>query len=159
MKTLPPAPRPCASCPYRQDVPSGVWSPEDYAKLPEYDGPTWTQPDGLFLCHQHDRDDERARVCAGWAGCHDMDENMAVRIAVARGDITVETARAICHYESPVPLFASGAQAAVHGMREIHRPGPEALAAMDKIERVRHDLTLKDSGDSGAVAEPGLQEF
>jgi hypothetical protein len=74
-----------------------------------------------------------------------MDESTAVRIAVASGEITVETARDICHYESPVPLFASGAEAAVHGMREIHNPSPEALAAMDKIERVRHDLTLKES--------------
>ncbi|MFD7961193.1 DUF6283 family protein [Streptomyces zaomyceticus] len=40
----PPAPRPCASCPYRRDVPSGVWSRGDYVKLPLYDGPTWTQP-------------------------------------------------------------------------------------------------------------------
>lgn len=141
MTTLPPAPRPCGACPYRQDVPSGVWSPEDYAKLPGFDGPTWQQVPRLFQCHLHDLDDDHARVCAGWAGCHDMDENMAVRVALASGEITVETARAICRYESPVSLFASGAEAAVHGMREIHNPSPEARAAMSKIERVRTDLT------------------
>ena len=30
-------PKPCASCPYRCDVPSGVWHPDEYAKLEVYD--------------------------------------------------------------------------------------------------------------------------
>jgi hypothetical protein len=118
-----------------------VWDEEDYAKLPRFDGPTGTQPPALFLCHQHDRDDERARVCAGWAGCHDMTESLGLRIAFASGDVTLETAEAIVDYVSPVPLFASGAEAAAHGMRDIENPGPEAVAAIAKIERVRNDLT------------------
>ncbi|MFD8648683.1 DUF6283 family protein [Streptomyces mirabilis] len=141
MTTQPPAKRPCASCPYREDVPSGVWSEEDYAKLPRYDGPTYAQPGGLFLCHQHDRDDNRARVCAGWAGCHDMTQSMALRVAQLTGEVTPETAEAVYDYTSPVPLFATGADAAAHGMREIDDPGPEALRAMDKIRRARNDLT------------------
>jgi hypothetical protein len=139
--TLPPAPRPCATCPYREDVPSGVWSEKEYAKLPAFDEPTWAQPGRLFLCHQHDRDDDRARVCAGWAGCHDMDENLGLRLAVASGEVTIETWQAVVEYASPVPLFATGAEAAEHGMREIEDPGPAARAAIDKIHRVRTDLT------------------
>ncbi|WP_276614048.1 DUF6283 family protein [Streptomyces sp. A0642] len=139
--TLPPAPRPCASCPYRQDVPSGVWSEEEYAKLPAFDGPTYAQPARLFVCHQHDRGEERARVCAGWAGCHDMGESLGVRVALASGRITEETAEALVDYVSPVPLFASGAEAAAHGMREVEAPGVEAAEAIGKIRRVRSDLT------------------
>jgi hypothetical protein len=123
------------------DVPSGIWSQEDYEKLPRFDGPTSTQPPGLFLCHQHDRNDDRARVCGGWAGCHDGDDLLALRVALIMGDITAEAAEAVRHYISPVPLFSSGAEAAAHGVRDILAPGPDAHRAMDKITRTRTDLT------------------
>ncbi|MFE9250887.1 DUF6283 family protein [Streptomyces sp. NPDC007088] len=137
MTTLPPAPRPCLTCPYRRDVPSGVWSPRDYEKLPRYDGETWEQPARVFICHQHDKDDIDVRVCGGWAGCHDGDHLLALRIAVIEGGITTATADAIRDYTSPVPLFTSGAEAAAHGMRDLNTPGTEALRAMDKIKRTR----------------------
>ncbi|WP_440580906.1 DUF6283 family protein [Streptomyces sp. PT19] len=149
MTTLPPAPRPCASCPYRTDVPSGVWSEEDYAKLPLYDGPTGFQPPRLFVCHQHSADDDRARVCGGWAGCHDGDELMALRVAVAQGEITVEAAEAIRGYTSPVPLFASGAEAAAHGIRDILNPGTDACRVMSKIVRVRPEVTPSPARPTG----------
>lgn len=139
--TLPPAPRPCATCPYQGDVPSGIWAEEEYAKLPRYDEPTHAQPVRLFLCHQHDHRDDRARVCGGWAGCHDMSQSLALRIAHAGGEITLETAQAVAAYVSPVPLFASGGEAAAHGLREILHPGPDACRAIDKIRRTRTDLT------------------
>ncbi|MER5378468.1 DUF6283 family protein [Streptomyces sp. NPDC002553] len=148
MTTLPPAPRPCASCPYRTDVPSGVWSEEEYAKLPIFDGPTWSQSPRLFICHQHSGDDERARICGGWAGCHDGDQLLALRVAVAQGQITVEVAEAIRGYTSPVPLFASGAEAAAHGMRDV-RPGPEARRVMDKIVRVRPEVASPPARPTG----------
>lgn len=141
MSALPPSPRPCASCPYRLDVPSGVWDATEYAKLPRFDEPTFAQPTGVFLCHQHDRADDAARVCGGWAGCHDGDGLLALRVGVASGEIAVATADAIRDYVSPVPLFATGSEAAAHGMREIHRPGPAAITAMAKITRVRSDIT------------------
>lgn len=141
MTTQPPAPRPCASCPYRQDVPSGVWAASEYTKLPAYDAPTYAQPARLFLCHQHDRDDERARVCSGWAGCHDGEHLLSLRVAVSSGEITVETADDIRDYVSPVPLFASGTEAAAHGVREIRNPGSDACATIGKIARRRADLT------------------
>jgi hypothetical protein len=95
----------------------------------------------VFLCHQHDRNDDRARVCAGWAGCHDGDHLLALRVAASDGGITAETADAIRDYVSPVPLFASGDEAAAHGMREIRRPDPAARTAIGKITRNRTDLT------------------
>ena len=39
-----PAKNPCGSCPYRKDVPSGVWAVSEYLKLVEYDRPTGEQP-------------------------------------------------------------------------------------------------------------------
>lgn len=141
MATQPPAPRPCASCPYRQDVPSGIWDASEYAKLPAYDEPTYAQPARLFLCHQHERDDDRARVCAGWAGCHDGDHLLALRVAVASGEISADMVDAIRDYVSPVPPFATGAEAAAHGMREIREPGPDACTAISKISRRRSGLT------------------
>lgn len=142
MTVQPPAPRPCASCPYREDVPAGIWADSEYEKLPAYDEPTYAQPPGLFLCHQQDRDSDRARVCSGWAGCHDMDQSLALRMAVdVSGKVSVETAEAIVDYVSPVPLFASGAEAAAHGRSAIEAPGEDAVEAIQKIERVRNDVT------------------
>ncbi|MEU5242220.1 DUF6283 family protein [Streptomyces lydicus] len=141
MATQPPAPRPCTYCQYRTDVPSGIWSQEDYEKLPLFDGPTGTQRPKLFVCHVHDYEDDHVRVCGGWAGCHDGDQLLAVRVAASMGEITVDTAEAIRDYVSPVPLFATGAEAAAHGMREILTPGPEARRAIQKICRTRSNLT------------------
>lgn len=70
-----------------------------------------------------------------------MGESLGLRIALAARHITMETAEAIADYASPVPLFASGAEAATHGMREILNPSPEAIHLIDKIERTRTDLT------------------
>lgn len=128
----PPAPRPCVSCPYRQDVPSGVWSDEEYAKLPPYDGETAEQPVGVFLCHQQD-----GRVCAGWCATHDMDEALSIRMAAALEAFTPETHRAILEYETAVPTFESGAAAAEHGRRQIERPGRDAIRVIGKLERRR----------------------
>lgn len=128
----PPAPRPCASCPYRRDVPSGVWHPDEYAKLTDYDQPTPYQPTGVFLCHQ-----ANGRTCAGWAGCHDMTQNLGLRLAIGTGDVDEATADAILDYTTDVPLFTTGREAADHGMQHIDHPSPDAVSAMDKITRRR----------------------
>lgn len=116
-----PAPRPCGSCPYRQDVPSGVWEREEYEKLPAFDEPTPYQPPAVFLCHQ--RDD---RMCAGWVGCHDMVESLGLRIASAAGLISLWDLTLVMGYTTDVPLFGSGREAAEHGLRDVETPGPHA---------------------------------
>lgn len=127
-----PAPRPCVSCPYRRDVPSGVWHPDEYAKLPAYDAATPFQPPGVFMCHQVD-----GRVCAGWAGCHDGRELLALRLAVVLGTLTPDEVGETIDYVSPVPLFGSGAEAAEHGMAEVDAPDEPAVAVMERITRKR----------------------
>lgn len=125
----PPAPHPCGSCPYRQDVPSGVWEESEYDKLPEYDEPTGFQPIGVFLCHQQD-----GRACAGWVGCHDMEENLAVRIGATAGLLDEETYEAILDYETPTPLWESGGEAASHGMERLYDPDEAAQRTIDKLK-------------------------
>lgn len=116
-----PAKNPCGSCPYRQDVPSGVWAESEYEKLPQYDGPTETQPIAAFFCHQQD-----GRLCAGWVGCHDMDNSLGLRIASAFGHITPEALGKALDYESPVPLHESGQAAYEHGVANIDDPDEKA---------------------------------
>ncbi|MFD9062708.1 DUF6283 family protein [Kitasatospora purpeofusca] len=135
----PPAPRPCDSCPYRRDVPSGIWATEEYDKLRAYDAPTGEQPQAVFLCHQNDADSASSRICAGWAGCHSADL-LAPRIAVLTGQMDQPTYQAVTTYTTPVPLFTSGTEAAEHGRAEIDRPGAAADHLIGKILRVRQDV-------------------
>lgn len=122
--------RPCPSCPYRRDVPSGIWSAEEYDNLPKYDGDVPDQAMagafGVFRCHSL-----RDRICAGWAGCHDMTRSLAVRFGWSRVD------PAILGYVSPVPLFATGAEAAEHGKRDIQAPSAAARRKVSQLLRQR----------------------
>jgi hypothetical protein len=119
--------RPCASCPYRRDVPSGLWTAEEYDKLPRYDGTIAEQAmagaTGVFFCHQ-----QAGHLCAGWVGCHDMHDNLAVRIHPDPIDFDTVLA-----YESPVALFGSGGEAAEHGKRDITNPGPSARRKIGQL--------------------------
>lgn len=119
---------PCASCPYRTSVASGIWHEEEYSKLERYDRDLADQPPAVFVCHQGSRD-----ICAGWLGHRDPAELLAVRLGVISGEIDA----ACLTYETSAPLFASGAEAAAHGRREIEQPGEKAVAAIAKIIRVR----------------------
>jgi hypothetical protein len=125
---------PCRSCPYRRDVPSGLWAASEYDKLPAYDGDIAEQvvkeAGGLFFCHQQD-----GRLCAGWIGCHGAGNLLAVRLAGFYLDGKARLDDALWTYESPVPLFASGAQARAHGLRAIRRPGPKARRTIDRLQR------------------------
>lgn len=131
MKIEPPAKNPCGSCPYRRDVPSGVWDEEEYAKLPEYDKlPTAEQPPHVFLCHQQD-----GRACAGWVAVHDMEESFGLRLATSIG--MIDNPEPFLDYETSTPLFESGAEAAEHGLREIDTPGWEAAKVIGKLVKRR----------------------
>ncbi|XHM61981.1 DUF6283 family protein [Streptomyces iranensis] len=78
---------------------------EQLAKLRRYDAETPDQPAGLFQCYQADADSAVRRVCAGWAGCHEGEELLALRLAVLDGCIDAATYRTVVEYVSPVPLF------------------------------------------------------
>lgn len=119
---------PCKSCPYRRDVPSGVWAPAEYKKLPAYDGEIIQQlmkgATGLFMCHQQD-----GRLCAGWVGAHGAHNLAAMRLNHH------QVAPSVWSYESPVPLFASGAEAAEHGLKDVAAPGAAAGRVIQRLIR------------------------
>jgi hypothetical protein len=123
---LKPAKQPCGSCPYRRDVPSGIWSAKEYDKLPIYDAPILDQilaRAGVFLCHQKD-----GHLCAGWLACHG--DNLAtLRIGWQKYDPSTFT------YATDVPVFASGAEAREHGLRDIAKPGVKANKMMSGLIR------------------------
>jgi hypothetical protein len=129
----PPTAHPCASCPYRVDVPAGVWAEEEYHKLPGYDRETMHQPPVVFLCHQRN-----GHICSGWAGCHDMGQSLGVRFAVMSGALTGDDIDALFDYESPVRLFGSGAEAAEHGLSGVDSPDDRAVEAIGKLKRRRN---------------------
>lgn len=79
-----------------------------------------------FFCHTQD-----GHLCAGWVGCHDMHENLAIRM---RDDLDYD---AILNYRCPVPLFTSGAEAAAHGKRDIPNPGSAAQQKIGQLLRQR----------------------
>ena len=109
-----------------------MWAPEEYDKLPEFDGETFEQPPSMFFCHQQD-----GRLCAGWVACHDMVENFGVRLAVMSDRLTPEEYDAVLDYTTDVPVFASGLEAAQHGVQGIETPTPEAVRLVRKLQRRR----------------------
>lgn len=131
----PPAPQPCESCPYRRDVPSGIWALEEYDKLRDFDDPMGPRMLHLFQCHQQDAESDAARLCGGWTGVHGPD-SIRLRLAVARGEMPAT----VLEYESPVDLFASGNEAADHGQAEIRAPSAAAERLIGKIVTTRPDV-------------------
>ena len=126
-------PTPCESCPYRRDVPSGVWAPEEYAKLLPFDRPTAEQPIGGFLCHT-----APGSWCHGWAVVHTTRGNEFDLLALRLQPCRVPAAA--------VPLFGSGREAAEHGLRDVKRPKARAVKAvarlLGKSKRLRKENPL-----------------
>lgn len=137
---------PCKSCPYRQDVPSGVWSADEYVKLPKYDGEILDQAlagcGGLFLCHQQD-----GNLCAGWLATHGPHNLLALRLhgAEVTGDVW--------NYATHVPVFRSGAEAAAHGVARIKKPDRRAKSTIDRLSR-----KIERAGSREAAVAPSIPE-
>lgn len=128
----------CTSCPYRQDVPSGIWDESEYRKLPAYDEPeTAFQPPRAFFCHK-----ANGNLCAGWVGCHDMDNSLGLRMAYSNGQISLETFEAAIDYESKDDLFDSGEEACAHGLAEIEAPSEEAMQVMRKVVKLQQSRRI-----------------
>lgn len=104
-----PPKKPCPSCPYVKNTPSGIWHKDEYAKLPEYDRPTAQQPFGIFMCHQ-----QNGCLCGGWLATHDADHLLALRLQ--RVD------ESAYDYDPDVECFSSGQEAYEHGIAGIDNP-------------------------------------
>ena len=125
----------CSACPYRKDVPSGVWEPAEYDKLPPYDRPTADQPWAPFMCHA-----TPDHYCHGWAVVH-----------MSRGhDRELLALRLFgCPPVPPAstPLFASGLLAAEHGQRDAAAPTPEACETVERLTR-KHARLRREALDA-----------
>lgn len=117
---------PCLACPYRLDVPSGVWSWDEYEKLRAYDNITPEQPFEAFACHATPN-----QICSGWAVCH-----------TTRGHEFDLLAMRIIGYPAipatKIPMHPSGNAAADFGQEDIEDPSDEAMALADKLMQ-RHE--------------------
>jgi hypothetical protein len=83
---------------------------------------------GAFFCHQQD-----GRLCAGWVGTHGAANLLALRLADFYEEGGIDPS--VWNYESPVPLFESGAAARAHGLKAIRRPGADARRTMRRLAR------------------------
>lgn len=127
------APLPCVTCPYRTDTPPGIWSADEYEKLPQYDTDVDTDGDlvlAAFHCHQENATGV-ATVCRGWLSVHP--DSVAVRVALLDGRLTVDQRDA----EVGVELYGSGQEACEAGLAGVAEPPHEARLAVDKLVRRR----------------------
>ncbi len=112
--------RACAFCPYRRDVPPGVWHPEEYEKLRGYDAFTPEQPLAVFMCHSGPD-----LACHGWAVVHTSRGHsrdlLALRLRPPREIPAAST-----------ELFGSAEEAADYGQQEMD---VRARAAIEKMVR------------------------
>lgn len=131
---------PCTSCPYRKDVPSGIWVDEEYDKILPYDNETFAQPPRVFMCHQND-----GALCRGWLDCHGPDL-LGMRLSCSMGEVDPKELIQALDDGPAVPVFETAADAAKHGRKSIKRPGRKAKLLMDKIE-IRRSRN-GDSSDS-----------
>lgn len=126
-------PVPCTTCPYRCDVPSGIWAAEEYAKLPAYDQPTWQQPSALFMCHQ-----KTGGLCTGWLQSHANRAHeydlLALRLSQ---NLDSKAVSKVALVAPAVKLFRTGAAAMRHGMKRLAKPDRKAKVAIERIVRKR----------------------
>ena len=100
--------------------------------LPGYDAELHSQPRALFLCHQRD-----GCLCAGCVQTHGAENLLALRIH--------EVDPSVFGYTSNVPTFATGVEAALHGLQDICNPGPKARAMIAGLTKSRNGFASTDS--------------
>lgn len=116
-------PEACESCPYRRAAPSALWSPDEYAKLVDYDRETWQQPPEWFGCHTTPN-----FACYGWVVVHENRGHEYELLALRFLGLDREPPP-----PNPTEFFNSGGEAAVHGMRRIKNPPPETRRMLAKL--------------------------
>ena len=122
---------PCVSCPYRRDVPSGIWDESEYEKIVPFDRDTFAQPPATFLCHQ-----ANGSLCRGWLDCHG-DQLLGLRLSMAKGEVDPDAVARALDEGPAVPVFDSAAEAAQHGRRDIDEPSDDACRLVAKISHKR----------------------
>jgi hypothetical protein len=120
-------PKPCEACPYRRDVPSGLWASHEYEKLRPYDEEMISQPSAGFACHATPE-----KFCNGWA---------IVNNALHHGHVlALRLAGMPVIPEPKVALFTTNAEAADHGQRDIDSPSVKAREVVERLTRKHERL-------------------
>jgi hypothetical protein len=132
--------RPCSTCPYRRDVPPGIWSAAEYNRLRAYDRPTGDQPLAGFACHT-----SPAEFCHGWAVVGSSRGHAFDLLALRLNRVSVPAAA--------VPLFASAGDAADHGLSAIDDPPPAAIDAIARL--IARSAGRLDLDRPGTRDDPG----
>lgn len=126
-------PIPCATCPYRRDVPSGIWAREEYLKLVRYDAETFQQPAELFMCHQKNNS-----LCTGWVQSHANRPHAFDLLALRLSrNLDRQQVSKVALMEPVVKLFKSGSAAMRHGLRDLLKPAKKAKDAIESILKKR----------------------
>src|SRR4029077_4861673 len=112
----------CSACPYRKDVPSGVWDHAEYEKLRPYDAETWEQPAAAFMCHA-----TPDFYCHGWAVVHTSRDH--------RYDLLALRFRPCEIPEPSTEFFETATEAADWGQELADEPPVEAVAAIEKLTK------------------------
>ena len=139
--------KPCSSCPYRKDVPSGVWDRSEYEKLPSYDLGTTEQvfagAIGVFYCHQ-----QNGCVCRGWIDCHGNQGHGRDLISLRLSSLIDHRQIEKAIEDGPqVPIFESGREACDHGLKEIDNPSSDASDVVSKVIRIQNARKAKSDGE------------
>ena len=129
------APRGCSTCPYRRDVPPGIWEREEYEKLRMFDRDVSRMEDptpalAIFLCHQTPMTGVET-LCRGWLSTHR--DSVAVRLGVTMNKIDPD----LIPDEEESLYYSSGTEACEAGIAHVDDPPPEAVRASSKLLDLR----------------------
>lgn len=87
---------PCDECPWRRDVPTGVFPPEAFRISA---GTSYDMARSNFSCHM--KGAKRPAICAGFL-CRGANHNMSVRMAVMAGSVNTDLVS-----DGGFPLYSS----------------------------------------------------
>ena len=117
----------CDTCPYLRETPAGIWSAEEYEKLPTFDHDHEGMPVfATFLCHQTNAT-KVDTVCRGWLSTHG--DSIGARMAIMRKEIDPEDIPPAVEPE----YYATGREACDAGLAGLEEPGDEAQVKMSKL--------------------------
>ena len=70
-------------------------------------------------------------------GQYNTAENLGLRIGLSFGIVSGDTFDKTVEYKTDVPLFASGTEAAKHGLRRLNRPPVKARKVIESLTKKR----------------------
>jgi len=136
--------KPCPTCPYSKSTPSGIWHKSEYEKLPLYDldmiGQLREKRLAPFCCH-YSRFDGTDTLCQGWLDVHQPDNLLAMKLNHTRVPDDFNP------YPSGVPVYKSGEEAYIAGMRDYKEPATDADKSIKILRKLRERKLKSEERD------------